>query len=517
MINLRDYQIRAVDSVLNGWREWCRQLGVAATGAGKTVIAAHIFNRRLSSGPCLFIAHREELLDQAIDKLWRVTGESIGLERAESHANLSHRIVVASVASLHQARIVKWPPDYFKTLVIDECHRSAAKSYQNILNHFTEAKVLGITATPDRADQKSLGNIFESIAFEIGLIELIEKKWLAPIRVEQIPLKIDLSEVQLDSRGDLDVNQSAHALEPYLGSLAEELLARADRKTLVFFPLVRLSATFAEIARGLGLPAEHIDGESSDRKEILARFHRGDTRILSCAALLSEGYDEPSVDCIVMMRPTQSRTLYCQCLGRGFRICEGKTDLLVLDPLWLSGEHSLVRPANLVAATEDEAEQIFKILGQEPDLLKAKARAKEIDLALVQERARRLAERLDATSKRQRQVFDPLEAASILHDPELADYEPVMGWHSDGVSEKQAALLRDMGIDPAAVKCKGQASIILGRLIGRRKQSLATFRQLRWLIHYGYPDPQNATFEQASAFLDTKFGRRPPRPTQMSF
>jgi superfamily II DNA or RNA helicase len=322
----------------------------------------------------------------------------------------------------------------------------------------------------------------------------------------------------LDSRGDLDVTQTAHVLEPYLDSLAQELLFHQDRKTLVFWPLVKLSKQFVECARSLDLLADHIDGESTDRKEILAQFKTGETRILSCAALLSEGYDEPSVDCIVMMRPTQSRTLYCQCLGRGFRICEGKSDLLVLDPLWQSGEHSLVRPANLVAASEDEAEQIFKLLGQEPDLLRAKAKAKEISLALVQERARQLAERLDATSKRQRQLFDPLEAASVLADPELADYQAVMPWHEESVSEKQAVLLRDFGIDPGAVKCKGQASEILSRLITRRKHSLATFRQLRWLIHYGYENAQNATFKQASDFLDTKFGnRRPPHSTQMTF
>lgn len=517
-MDLRDYQIRAVRSVLKYWSDWRRLLGVAATGAGKTVIAAHILKERLSSGPCLFVAHREELLTQGIDKLWRVTGENIGLEQGESRSNLSHRIVVASVASLHQARLAKWPSHYFQTVIIDECHRAAAKSYQNVLNYFNEAKVLGITATPDRADQKSLGTIFESIAFEIGLIELIEKKWLVPIRVEQIPLRIDVGSVGLDSRGDLDVTETAHILEPYLDSLAVELLGHQSRKTLVFLPLVRLSEQFAEAARGLGLPAEHIDGNSPDRKEILGRFKHGTTRILSCAALLSEGYDEPSVDCIVMMRPTQSRTLYCQCLGRGFRICEGKSDLLVLDPLWQSGEHSLVRPANLVAGSEDEAEQIFKLLGQEPDLLKAKAKAKEISLALVRERAQRLAERLEATSKRTRQLFDPLEAASILSEPELADYEPVMGWQEDSVSQKQADLLRQFGIDPGAVKCRGQASVILSRLIKRRKQSLATFRQLKYLVEYHHPDPQNATFEEASAFLDRVFGkRRQPPQKQMTF
>lgn len=508
-MDLRPYQVVAVEKSLHAWQTYNRLIGVAATGAGKTVIASHILLERFPTGPALFIAHRKELLSQAIDKLYRVTGLDIGLEQAQSRSHLGHKIVVASVGSLHAERITKWQPDHFSTVVIDECHRSTAKTYQDVLNYFTRAKTLGITATPDRADQKSLGTIFEHIAFEIGLVELIRDGWLSPIRVENIPLQIDLDGIKLDTTGDLDVTETAHRLEPYLESLVREMILRPERKILVFLPLVRLSEKFAEIAQSYGAAAEHIDGTFSDadRRALLARYKAGETRIVSCAALLTEGYDEPSIDCICMMRPTQSRTLYCQCLGRGFRPYTGKTNLLVLDPLWLSNEHNLVKPANLVAATADEAEQITMLLasGNFSDILKAKDRVGAISLEIVRRKAAALAKRLDANSKRERKLFDPLEFASIMGNPEFAGFDPVVPWHEDSVSPKQANVLRNFGVDPKALQNRGHAHQILTHLFQRRAKKLATFRQMRCLIKYQHPSPQTATFEEATKFLDFVF------------
>lgn len=511
-MDLRPYQIKAVLATLRAWETFDRLLGCAATGAGKTVIASHIILERFPHGPALFIAHRKELLTQAIDKLVRVTGIDVGLEQASSHTHLGHKIVVASVASLHETRLEKWQRDHFGTVIIDECHRSVSKTYQRVLDYFFRAKTLGITATPDRTDQRSLGKIFEHIAFEIGLIPLVQQGWLAPIKTEMIPLKIDLEGVKLDSRGDLDATETAHRLEPYLDALALELVNNhIKRKMLVFLPLVRLSQMFAESACAVGLAAEHIDGESPDRDEILRRFRNNETRVLSCAALLSEGYDEPSIDCIVMMRPTQSRSFYYQCVGRGFRPAPGKENLLVLDPFWLSTQHSLVKPASLVAESDAEAEQITAILEEEPDLLKAMDRAKEVNLALVQARAAELAKVLDATSKRERTVFDPLEVASVLGNERLAAFEPVVGWHSESVTTKQTELLVKLGVNPDGVQNRGHAHVILKDLLARRQRSLATFRQLRYLVKYHHPSPHTCTFEDASKFLDKMWGKRSPR------
>jgi hypothetical protein len=212
-----------------------------------------------------------------------------------------------------------------------------------------------------------------------------------------------------------------------------------------------------------------------------------------------------------MMRPTQSRSFYYQCVGRGFRTHEGKTDLLVLDPFWLSTQHSLVQPASLVAESDAEAEQIAAILEEEPDLLKAMDRAKEINLALVQQRAAELAKILDATSKRERTVFDPLEVASVLGNEKLATFIPVVRWHTEDVTTKQAELLVKLGVNPDGVANRGHAHVILSDLIKRRRHDLATFRQLRWLIKYRHPSPHTCTMEDATKFLNRIWGNRRDR------
>ena len=391
---------------------------------------------------------------------------------------------------------------------MDECHRSFTPTYIRILEHFGAAKTLGVTATPDRSDQRSLGEIFEEIAFEIELPQLIGDGYLAPIRVETLPLKIDLAGVGLDSRGDLDVNQAGGVVAPYLDALSAELFRRRERKTLVFLPLVELYKRFCAAAQRHGLSAEHVDGASPDRKEILARFTSDQTRVLSCATLLLEGWDEPSIDCVVIMRPTQSRTVYVQAIGRGSRIHPGKDHLLILDPLWLSTEHSLVRPANLVATSAVEAQIITEALGNNPDLLHARQRAKEVSLAELNSRAAQLAAQLEAAGKRERQVFDALELSVAFALPELANFEPVVPWQLESVSEKQADSLRSFGIDPASVRNRGHGSLILKHLYARREAGLATYRQLRYLIRFGHKSPLAASFEEASAFLDRYFGRK---------
>jgi hypothetical protein len=330
-------------------------------------------------------------------------------------------------------------------------------------------------------------------------------------------LKIDLAGVGLDSRGDIDVTQAGGVVAPYLDALAVELAQRRDRKTLVFLPLVELSKRFAAAARAQGLAAEHVDGTSPDRPEILARYSRDETRVLCSAMLLIEGYDEPSIDCVIPLRPTQSHTLFTQMIGRGTRTHPGKDHLLVLDPLWLSSEHQLVRPANLVARDAVEAQVITEALCEEPILLRAKQRAKEVSLAELQARAAQLAAQLEAGSRRERQVFDALEASVTFAVPELANFEPVVAWHSEALTSRQGDSLRAFGIDPASVRNRGHGSLILKHLYARRNAGLATLRQIRFLVRFGHRSPLTASFEEASAFLDRRFGTRrkarfhPPR------
>jgi superfamily II DNA or RNA helicase len=349
-LDLRPYQLQSINSVLRKWSEFDRLLGVAPTGSGKTIKFAHIANARAQTGRVLIMAHRDELIDQARGKLFKACELLSSKEKASDYADPDAGVVVASVQTLaRNSRLQRFARDHFQTVIVDEAHHTLADSYLRILNHFGQAKVLGVTATPDRGDKRDLARFYEDIAFEISLLDLIKDHWLCPIRIKTVPLKIDISAVGMRA-GDYSEEELAQSIEPMLHELADAICVNvADRKTLIFTPLVRTADQFADILRQRGLAAESVCGESPDRKGILSRFASGETGVLCNAMLLTEGYDEPSIDCVIPLRPTTIRSLYSQQIGRGTRIHPGKENLLLLDFLWLSRTHDLVGPASLIA------------------------------------------------------------------------------------------------------------------------------------------------------------------------
>lgn len=480
-MQLRPYQIKFVEAVEAGWKDYRKQLGVAPTGSGKTIIFSWLAKRRLDSTgqKTLILAHREELIDQAIQKLHAATGIVADKEKAEFNARHSAPVVVASVQTMMR-RLDKWAPDHFGLVIADEAHHALSKSWAAVLNHFPNAHVLGVTATPDRGDKKSLGQFFDNIACEISLLDLIKDKFLSSIAIKSIPLKIDLDGVS-SIAGDLDAGQLGHVLEPYLDQIAHHIKANiGDRKTLCFLPLIATSEKFVEHCRGAGLTAEHIDGESPDRKEKLAAFERGDFQLLSNAMLLLEGYDCPAISCIVFLRPTRIRSLFAQGVGRGTRIFEGKENLLVLDFLWLHSTHDIVRPASLIAQSEDEADEITELAiakngGGEQDLLTLAGEAQA-------QREEALRNRLEALKNRKSKYISPEEFAVAHHQMEIATFEPTMKWHSDAVTEGQAKYIEQAGVDLTSVKNKGQASLILDTYFKVKGQEPATGRQ-KWALN----------------------------------
>ena len=217
--------------------------------------------------------------------------------------------------------------------------------------------------------------------------------------------------------------------------------------------------------------------------------------------LLTEGYDEPSIDCVVCLRPTKVRSLYCQIVGRGTRVYPNKDHLLLLDFLWLTNDHSLIQPAHLIAKDSQEAEVVTRLLKEQEDLETAAESAAEV-------RTRKLSERLEVNRARTPRFFDPLEFAVSLRDLELAEFEPTMPWHSDRVTIKQIKMLSRYGIDHRNVATKGHAAAILDRVFTRSRLRLATPKQLIWLRKLGHPGPELAGFEEATRFLDGKFAKR---------
>lgn len=518
-MNPRAYQIAALDAIDAGWQQFRRQLLVLPTGCGKTIVFALFtlgfvrLNKRV-----LILAHREELLTQAQDKLLKATGLPSVLEKAESKAyelfNAGDlftasvpRVVVGSVQTLTTNRLKKWDPNTFDAIVIDEAHHSLAEGYQRVLNHFKKAVVLGVTATPDRGDKKNLGTIFENIAYEYSIAQAIKDGFLAPIMAKLIPLKIDLTAVRTVA-GDYDLSDLDANIAPYLEQIADEVAKNiGNRRTLVFLPLVRTSQMFAAMMNARGISSMHIDGASPDRRDILRSYERGEFQLLTNSSLLLEGYDCPEISCVIVLRPTKVRALFIQCIGRGTRIAEGKDDLLILDFLWQATTHSLCTPASLIASSDEEAKQIMDIVGKvspfiddddEPiDLLSAQSQAKDDAKAA---RERKLAETIKAQENKKKKTMDPVAFALAIHDDELQEYEPMFAWEAGPASEKQLNALEKFGIDPDAVNCMGLASKLLDKCFTRMNLGLCSAKQAKLLRRYGL-DATWATRDAASAAI----------------
>jgi superfamily II DNA or RNA helicase len=312
MRTLRPYQTSCLDSikkfVSSGKRKMLCHL---ATGAGKTVILSEL-PKTLNCKRTLVIAHREELLKQAQAKL-QDAGLSAEIEQAGQHAGTTCSVVVASVQSLNtNGRLFKFNPTEFDLVIVDECHHSTAKSYLRIVNYFSSAVVVGFTATPYRADEADLLEVFtDGFAYSMDRDDLTERGYLVPIH------KVECIVPSLNAE---------HVLEVYK-ELGE------GKKTIVFCQDVDHTVEISECFNAAGIEALSVHGGmgKEHREEALRSFNKNGTKVLANCGILTEGYDEPSVQCVILARNTSSRSLYEQMIGRGVRLFEGKTHLKVIE------------------------------------------------------------------------------------------------------------------------------------------------------------------------------------------
>lgn len=505
-MQLRPYQQQAREAIEEEWLKGIkRTLLVLPTGTGKTIVFATVIEDMVKLGErVLVLAHRGELLDQAADKLEKSTGLKCATEKAqETSIGSWYRVVVGSVQTLmREKRLNKFPKDFFTTIVIDEAHHCISEGYQRVLNYFEDAKVLGVTATPDRGDMKNLGSYFETLAYEYSLPKAIKEGFLSPIKALTLPLTLDLSAVAQQS-GDFKASDLGTALDPYLEQIAEEMLKVAvDRKTVVFLPLVKTSQKFRDILNAKGFKAAEVNGESKDRAEILADFDAGKYNVLCNSMLLTEGWDCPSVDCVVVLRPTKVRSLYSQMVGRGTRLYPGKDDLLLLDFLWHTERHELCHPANLIAQNDEVAKMMTKNIeeaGVAIDLELAEVKATE---DVVAQREEALAAQLAEMKKRKRKLVDPLQFEMSIQAEDLSSYVPAFGWESAPPTAKQVATLEKMGILPDAIDNAGKATQMLDRLDKRRSAGLTTPKQIRFLEGRGFAHVGTWQFETARNLID---------------
>jgi superfamily II DNA or RNA helicase len=343
MTELRPYQRAAIEAVLAARRAGKRRLLVhLPTGAGKTVIFSQL--ARLAKRQVLVLAHREELLEQARDKLQRALGDAavVAIERGATRAPENARVLVCSIRSLHEERLAKVMRGRDVGLVVyDECHHAAASDNLRVLRQlgafepgFT-GTLLGFTATTSRGDGQGLDEVFEEIVYSRSLPELIEDGFLAPLRGYRISTTADLR--QLSATGlDFDEEQLAEAVDieerNALVARSIQELAR-DRRTIAFCVTVNHARHLAHALNALGVPAGIVHGAmpGDARAKALAEFREGRVQVLTNVGVLTEGFDDPGVSCVAMARPTRSEGLYAQCVGRGTRLHPGKADCLILD------------------------------------------------------------------------------------------------------------------------------------------------------------------------------------------
>ena len=510
-MELRPYQNEAVASVESEFMRGVRStLIVLATGCGKTIVFSHIAAREVRrGGRVLILAHRGELLQQAIAKLRSATGIEAGLEKAEETSavawdEIPYTVVVGSVQSMKsQKRLARFSPDEFTLIVIDECHHALTGTYRAVIDHFPKARLLGVTATPDRGDLRSLSEVFETIAYEYSIVDAIKGGWLSPIFVQTVPLRIDLSGVAVQS-GDFQAASLGSALDPYLRQICREIKERChDRKTIVFTPLIATSRKMLSLLGEAGVAeVREVNGESPDRAETLQWFANADTGcVLLNSMLLTEGYDEPSVDCIVVLRATKVRSLFVQMVGRGTRLAPGKRNLLLLDFLWLTASHDLCRPACLLSDNAEVCETITK-----------KQEAKgcgELDLSpetlesaitdTVKKREDALAKRLAAQSRKKGKLFDALQFAQLTGVTNLSDV-PTTIQENDRPTMEMVDRLERLGF-----RCPGSqtaAEQLLTAYQQRVDSGLSSHKQINRLTAYGFRNVAQWPFAAAKKMMD---------------
>jgi superfamily II DNA or RNA helicase len=548
-VKLRPYQLEAADramALLYGGtiggspvRECDSTLLVMPTGTGKTVVFGELI-RRTHTGRAIVLAHREELIFQAAAKVRAVSGKDVSIEMAELRSDeqsfLTRSPVVVSTIQTQSARMKRFRPDEFRLVIVDEAHHATAPSYRRVINHYTSggAKVVGVTATPDRADKAALGDVFKSVAYDYELPAAIHDGWLVPLKVTTVAVgEMDLSAVSTTA-GDLNGAEldAVMRAEGVLHGMARPILdLSAGRKTLVFASSVAHAERLSEI---LNRPeywpgcARWICGKTptDERRVTIADYAAGKFTVLVNVGVATEGFDEPTVAVVAMGRPTKSRALYAQMAGRGTRTLPGVVDgidapaerqaaiaasakrsLEILDFVGNSGHHRLVSATDIIGGRHSEA-----VLTRAKRIAEAAGRAAD-----VQETIDIAAREIEEERQRQRRATVSMSVSYRVssHDPfAVLHITPrnMPNWTPGfPASDKQIALLNKFGVATEGID-KSKAHQLLGNLLGRVRAGKCSYKQAQVLARYGYST--DCTRQEASSLLDklkANGWRRPPQ------
>jgi len=551
-LKLRDYQQEAYDLTLKALDENKSTLCVLATGLGKTVYAAHIIDYYRLTGRIMMVAHREELINQGAEKIEIVTGEKSDIEMGDQWATSNNffasEIVVSTIqtqiAGRDGGRMTRFDPNEFSLLVIDEAHHAPADTYRRIVKYYQQnpnLKVLGLTATPDRHDKKAMGQIFDTVAYEYGIKDGINDGWLVPITQQSVIVDgLDYSQVKTTA-GDLNGKDLATILEfeENLHAIADPTVQlTGDKKSLIFAASVAQAERLTEIInRHKPDSAQFVCGTTPKeiRRQMFSDFAVKRFQYLVNVGVATEGFDDPSIECVVLARPTKSRSLFTQMVGRGTRPLTGLVDgledaiarreaidvsakqsLEVLDFVGNAGRHKLISTADILGGEYDEevVELARKNAEEESDSTK-----KPVDIAseLVKaerEISHRRAMEEDAVSRNHILARAKFSTAKV-NPFNVLDITPKREtpWHKGKPpTTKQQAYLKNKGVDTDGMGFTHAAQAIT-EIISRQKAGKCTYKQAKQLYRRGI-DTTKITFEDAGKMmgeLANNHWQTPPR------
>ncbi len=490
-----DVQRLAVDAAEQALAQQQSALVVCPTGLGKTVMVAELARRYVEERDerVLVIAHTEELIDQAREKIVRYgfggDEHKVGVEMAERAVDIggmfAPSVVVASVQSMcRDERLARFPANTFGLVVIDEAHHATAATYRKVIDWFLEsAHLLGVTATPDRRDRKALGDIFATVAYEYETRQAISDGHLVPFVASSGLLpRIDLSKVR-EVAGDLNQGELDEAVIVIIDEAAMAIAGKiGNRRGIAFLPTVDSATLMADALRAIGISAESLSGRSSDqeRNDVVSRFRDGDgIQVLCNCALFTEGFDVPEVSMIAVLRPTTSRALYSQMLGRGLRLAPWaeKVDCMILDfpGVGWNGRkgHRLANPFDALGGITDEdiARKAAELVaaGENTDFMEAMDQAaSEVE---SEREEKREAARLVKAKRAAEETRLDLLAKDHCGEPWVAELRDTWGlW--DGSQPRKPS---EMPSTPE------RAAVLLAKLRERKRTGLCTWPQARVL------------------------------------
>lgn len=372
ILKLREYQAGAIDAVRHAWAGGTRRVAVVLpTGAGKTVVFAHLAKIMHDRGvKTLILAHRDELISQAVDKLAAVAPDlRIGVVKASRREVHGVDVIVASVQSLaRRQRRAELVAAGVRLVIVDECHHAVADTYMAVLGDLgcfdedplTGAYALGVTATLGRSDRVALGQAWQEVAYTRDIIDMIRQGYL--VNAKGIRVRVDGLDLSRVARSGGDWREGALA-DAMHAALAPKAIARAyvehaaGRQGIAFAPTVEFAYELAEAFRAEGMLAEGVDGAMplQDRRRVLREFARGDVQVVTNCMVLTEGFDAPWCSAVVIARPTSSAPLYIQMAGRALRPHPGKSDAYIIDVAGVTGRHRLASVVDLAGADRVEA------------------------------------------------------------------------------------------------------------------------------------------------------------------